>query len=319
MEPLAPIGLDEIRAAAERIAGTVLRAPLLPLATDEAPAPIHVKLENLQPVGSFKLRGATNSVASLDRAALAAGLATASAGNMARAVAWLAEQHGVPCTVIVPESAPAAKLDPIRAHGARVVPEPFERWWQALQDGGHPAATGTFLHPFASRPMMAGNGTIGLELAEDLPSLAAVVVPFGGGGLSCGIACAVKALREETRVYAAEVEGAAPLAASLAAGHPVTIEHRRSFVDGIGSGGLLGDMWPLASSALDGSIVVSLDEVAAAMRILASRVRVVAEGAGAVALAAALTGRAGDGPVAVVVSGGNIDRPLLAEILDGAS
>jgi threonine dehydratase len=319
VEPLAPISLEEVRAAAGRIAGTALRTPLLRLDHDESPAEIHVKLENLQPVGSFKLRGAANSVAALDRTALAAGLATASAGNMARAVAWLAEQHGVDCTVIVPDSAPAAKLDPIRAHGAKVVSESFQRWWQALQDGGHPATTGTFLHPFASGPMMAGSGTIGLELVEDLPDLAAVVVPFGGGGLSCGIACAVKALRPGTRVYAAEVEVAAPLAASLAAGYPVTIEHRRSFVDGIGSGGLLGEMWPLASSVLDGSIVVSLDVVAAAMRLLAARVRVVAEGAGAVALAAALTGRAGDGPIAVLVSGGNIDRPVLAEILARAS
>lgn len=265
--------------------------------------------------GSFKLRGAANSVGVLTRAELDAGLATASAGNMARAVAWLAHLHGVACTVIVPEGAPAAKLDPIRALGAEIVPVPFDRWWQAMQDGSHPAASGTFLHAFASAPMMAGNGTIGLELVEDLPDLAAVVVPFGGGGLSCGIAATVKALRPEVRVFAAEVEGAAPLSASLGAGHPVAIEHRRSFVDGIGSGGILAEMWPLASSLLDGSIVVSLDEVGAAMRLLASRVRVVAEGAGAVALAAAMTGRAREGAVAAVISGGNIDRPLLAGIL----
>jgi threonine dehydratase len=314
VEALAPIGLQEIRQAAERIRSTVLRTPLLDLGERGGP-PIYLKLENLQPTGSFKLRGAANSVAALDASALAAGLTTASAGNMARAVAWLAHRHGVPCTVVTPDTAPAAKLDPIRSLGAEVIAVPFDRWWQALMEGGHPALSGTFLHPFASTAMMAGNGTIGVELVEDLPELAAVVVPFGGGGLSSGIACAVKALRPDVRVFAAEVEGAAPLAASLSAGGPVSIERRRIWVDGIGSGGLHQPMWPLVTSVLDGSIVVSLDQVAAALRLMATRARVVAEGAGATALAAALCGEAGDGPVAAVISGGNIDPSLLAEIL----
>ena len=184
---------------------------------------------------------------------------------------------------------------------------PFADWWQAMEEGGHPALAGAFLHPCASRPMIAGDGTIGLELVEDLPELGAVVVPFGGGGLASGIACAVKALRPDVRVYAAEVEGAAPLAAALAAGRPVAIERRASFVDGIGSGTVLPAMWPLVSSVLDGSIVVSLEQVESAMRLLANRTRVVAEGAGAAALAAALTGQAGDGPLVAVISGGNID------------
>ena len=316
MEPLAPIGLDEIRSAAERIRGLSLRTPLLPLgpASD-----IHLKLENLQPVGSFKLRGAANSVAVLDEAQLAAGLTTASAGNMARAVGWLAHGHGVPCSVVVPDTAPAAKLEPLRALGAEIVPVSFDRWWQAIREGGHPALEGTFLHPFASRSMIAGTGTIGLELVEELPDLATVVVPFGGGGLAVGIATAVKALRPQVRVVAAEVETAAPFAASLAAGHPVSVEHRSSFVDGIGSGGLLEAMWPLASSVLDGSVVVSLDEVAEALRILAGSARVVAEGAGAAALAAAIKRTSVDGPVAAVISGGNIDRTALAEVLTVAS
>jgi threonine dehydratase len=318
VDPLARVSLDDVRAAAERIRGTVLRTPLLRLEHDGDPT-IHLKLENLQPVGSFKLRGATNSVAAIDPARLGEGLGTASAGNMGRAVAWLARQHGVPCTVIVPDTAPAAKLDPIRALGARIVAEPFERWWQALEEGGHPAVAGPFLHPVASAPMIAGNGTIGLELVEDLPDLAAVVVPFGGGGLSSGIACAIKALRPQMRVYAAEVEGAAPFAASLAAGHPVQIEHQHSFVDGIGSASVLAEMWPLTSSVLDGSIVVPLDEVAEALRMLATRARVIAEGAGATALAAALTGRAGSGAVAAIVSGGNIDQRVVGEILAGDS
>ena len=314
MDPLPAVDLAEIREAAERIGGEAIRSPLLSLQADGV-AEVHVKLENLQPLGSFKLRGAINSVAALAPERLAEGLSTASAGNMARAVAWLAQRHRVRATMLVPNSAPAAKLELVRALGAEVLPVPFERWWKAMEDGIDPDLSGTFLHPCASRPMIAGDGTIGLELVEDLPEVAAVVVPFGGGGLSCGIACAVKALRPEVRVYAAEVEGAAPFAAALEAGRPVTIERRPSFVDGIGSGRLLSAMWPLASSVLDGSIVVSLEQVEAAMRLLAGRVRVVAEGAGAAAVAAALTGTAGSGPVVAVVSGGNIDPGVFAGVV----
>ena len=316
MEPLPAIGLDEVRAAAGSIRGEAIRAPLLPLEVDST-ADIHVKLENLQRMGSYKLRGALNSVAALEPERLADGLSTASAGNMARAVAWLARRHGVPATMVVPDSAPAAKLELVRSLGARVIRVPFAEWWQAMEEGGHPDLPGAFLHPCASRPMMAGDGTIGLELLEDIPELAAVVVPFGGGGLASGIACAVKALRPQIRVYAAEVEGAAPLAAALAARRPVAIERRPSFVDGIGSGTVLPAMWPLVSSVLDGSIVVSLEQVESAMRLLATRIRVVAEGAGAAALAAALTGQAGEGPVAAVISGGNIDPAAFARILAG--
>jgi threonine dehydratase len=318
VEPLEPVSIEDVRAAAGRIRGGVIRTPLLRLEHD-GDEEVHLKLENLQPIGSFKLRGAINSVAALDHATVARGLGTASAGNMGRAVAWLARQHGVPCTVVVPDTAPAAKLDPLRALGAEVVAESFERWWQALEDGGHPAVAGTFLHPVASSAMIAGNGTIGLELVEDLPQLEAVVVPFGGGGLSSGIACAMKALRPQVSIFAAEVEGAAPFAGSLAAGHPVHVEHRHSFVDGIGSTSVLAAMWPLTSSILDGSIVVSLEEVADAMRLLAARSRVIAEGAGATALAAALSGRAGSGPLAAIISGGNIDRGVLGEILAAQS
>jgi threonine dehydratase len=317
VQPLPAVGLDEIRAAAARVRGEIIRSPLLPLEADGV-AGMHVKLENLQPIGSFKLRGALNSVAALEPGELAAGLSTASAGNMARAVAWLAQRRGVPATVMVPDTAPAAKLEPVRALGATVIPVPFERWWRILEDGGHPDLPGAFLHPCASRPMIAGDGAIGLELLEDLPDLEAVVVPFGGGGLSSGIACAVKAMRPDVRVYAAEVEGAAPLAAALESGTPVQIERRPSFVDGIGSASVLPAMWPLVSTVLDGSIVVSLDQVASAVRLLANRVRVVAEGAGAAALAATLTGRAGNGSVAAVISGGNIDAPVFASILAGS-
>jgi threonine dehydratase len=246
VELLPAVDLAEIRSAAERIRGEAIRSPLLSLQADGV-AEVHVKLENLQPLGSFKLRGAMNSVAALAPERLAEGLSTASAGNMARAVAWLARRHGVRATTLVPDSAPAAKVELVRALGAEVLPVPFERWWRAMEDGGDPDLGGAFLHPCASRPMIAGDGTVGLELVEDLPDIAAVVVPFGGGGLSSGIACAVKALRPGVRVYAAEVEGAAPFAAALEAGRPVTIERRPSFVDGIGSGRLLSAMWPLVA------------------------------------------------------------------------
>ena len=314
METLPDADLDEIRAAAERIRGAVVRSPLLAFEADGA-AGIHVKLENLQPMGSFKLRGALNSVAELGAADLARGLSTASAGNMARAVAWLAHRHDIPATVMVPNSAPAAKLEPVRALGAKVMAVPFADWWRVLEEGGHPDLPGTFLHPCASGPMIAGDGTIGLELVEDLPEIDAVVVPFGGGGLSSGIARAVKALRPGVRVYGAELEGAAPLSAALGAGRPMTIERRPSFVDGIGAASVLPAMWPLVSRVLDGSIVVTLEQVESAVRLLANLVRVVAEGAGAAALAAALTGQAGPGRVVAVISGGNIDAGVFASIV----
>jgi threonine dehydratase len=316
MQPLEPVGLDDVRAAASRLQGIAIRTPLLRLQAD-APAEVHLKLENLQPIGSFKVRGAANAVALADPDQVSGGLATASAGNMGRAVAWLAHRHGLPCTVVVPDDAPAAKLEPIARLGARIVRVPWDEWWQTLVERGHPDLEGVFIHPFADRAVLAGNGTIGLEIVEDLPEVDAVVVPFGGGGLSSGIACAVKALRPSIRVFAAEVATAAPLAPSLAAGHPVEVERTGSFVDGIGGRGLLAEMWPLVSSVLDGSIVVGVQETAEALRLLATRNRVVAEGAGAAALAAALTGGASPGRVIAVVSGGNIDLGALSTILAG--
>jgi threonine dehydratase len=316
MQPLEPVGLDDVRAAASRLQGIAIRTPLLRLQAD-APAEVHLKLENLQPIGSFKVRGAANAVALADPDQVSGGLATASAGNMGRAVAWLAHRHGLPCTVVVPDDAPAAKLEPIARLGARIVRVPWDEWWQTLVERGHPDLEGVFIHPFADRAVLAGNGTIGLEIVEELPEVDAVVVPFGGGGLSSGIACAVKALRPSTRVFAAEMATAAPLAPSLAAGHPVEVERTGSFVDGIGGRGLLAEMWPLVSSVIDGSIVVGVQETAEALRLLATRNRVVAEGAGAAALAAALTGEAGPGRVVAVVSGGNIDLGALSTILAG--
>ncbi len=317
MKPLELIPLAEIRAARARIAGSVVRTPLVRAHVEGSPVELFLKLENLQPIGSFKLRGAGNAMALAGRAALARGVYTASAGNMAQGVAWNARRLGVPCSVVVPEQAPRAKLDAIERLGARLVPVPYERWWQVLVEHHYPGLEGLFVHPVSDPAVIAGNATIGLEIFEDLPEVEAVVVPYGGGGLSCGIASALRALRPATRVFAAEVDSAAPLAASLAAGEARTIEHRASFVDGIGGRSVLAEMWPLARVLLAGSLVVSLAEVAAAVRLLATRNRVVAEGAGAASLAAALTGKAGRGPVVCVVSGGNIDAAKLAKILDG--
>jgi threonine dehydratase len=287
------------------------------LNVDDAPAEIWLKLENLQPIGSFKLRGAGNAMALLPPDRLADGVYTASAGNMAQGVAWNARRLGIPCTVVVPETAPLTKLAAIERLGARAVKLPYARWWQVLEDHGYPGMEGHFIHPVSDESVIAGNATIGLEILEDLPDVDAVVVPFGGGGLSCGIATALRALRPEARVWASEVETAAPFSASLAAGRPVSVPHAASFVDGIGGKSMLPEMWPLASALLAGSLVTSLAQAAAAVRLLAERNRVVAEGAAATSVAAALTGRAGPGKIVCVISGGNINPGTLAKILNG--
>jgi threonine dehydratase len=309
------IALEEIRSARERLAGKVVRTPLVRLSAPEHRGDIYLKLENLQPIGSFKLRGALNAVTQLDPAELRAGVVTASAGNMGQGVAWAARELAVSCTVVVPEHAPETKLAAIERLGGRVVKVPYERWWQAIAGSSFPDAEGVFIHPVQAERVMAGNGTIGLEILEDLPHADTVLVPFGGGGLSVGIASAVKALRQETGVYAVEPETGAPLTAALALGEPRPVDYRASFVDGSGAPELLPKMWSLARDLLDGAFAVSLDETATAVRMLAERARVVAEGAGALALAAALEGRAGTGNVVCVVSGGNIDAVKLARIL----
>ncbi len=309
------IPLEEIQAAAERLAGTVTRTPLLRLPTDNSPAEIYLKLENLQPIGSFKLRGAGNALALAHPDELARGVITASAGNMAQGVAWCARQRGIPCHVLVPDHAPATKLAAIERLGGTVIKLPFERWWQVIVSGEHEGPPGLFIHPVRERAVIAGNGSIGLEILQDLPAVDAVIVPYGGGGLSCGIASAMRARKPSARVYAAEVATAAPLAASLAAGQPVEVEYTPSFVDGIGGKSVLPEMWAMARGLLAGSLVVSLEEARAALRLLAERARVIAEGAGAVPLAAALAGRAGGGKIVCVISGGNIDSAVLAGIL----
>ncbi len=284
---------------------------------DGAPAEIYLKLENLQAIGSFKMRGAGNAMLLAGRDALAQGVYTASAGNMAQGVAWYARRMGVPCSVVVPDHAPDAKLAAIRRLGAAIVKVPFAEWMNVLKVRRYAGLSGHFVHPVSDAAVMAGNGTIGLEILEDLPDVDAVVIPFGGGGLSTGIASAVRALRPQTRLFAGEVETAAPFAAALAAGAPREITYTPSFVDGIGAPFVLPEMWPRLARLLDGSLVMTLADVAAAIRLLVERNHIVAEGAGATPVAAALAGKAGGGKVVCVVSGGNIDPAKLSRILAG--
>jgi threonine dehydratase len=283
----------------------------------DAPSELWLKLENLQPIGSFKIRGAVNAIRQAPPEAVAHGVVTPSAGNMAQGVAWAARELGVPATVVAPESAPRAKLDAVGRLGGEAVLVPYERWWEVLTTGRWDGSDAFFVHPVQDERVMAGNGTIGLELLEDLPEPDVVLVPFGGGGLSSGIASAVKALRPQTRVYAVEPETGAPLTAAFVEGEPQPIDFVASFVDGAGGPALLPVMWPLVRGLLDDAFAVSLDETAEAVRVLARRARVVAEGAGALALAAALGGRVEGGTLVCIVSGGNIDPSKLATILAG--
>jgi threonine dehydratase len=307
--------LADIQAARRMIEGSAIRTPLVKLNLKEAPAEIYLKLENLQPIGSFKIRGATNAMAHMSPEALNRGVLTASAGNMAQGVAWRARELGIPCTVVAPDTAPDTKVKAVERLGGRVIKVPFEDWWRAFETCTFPGVDATFIHAFDDLNVMAGNGTIALEIIEDCPEVAAVVIPWGGGGLACGIATAMRALNSKCRIYAAEVATAAPLVASLAAGTPVAVDYQPSFVDGIGAKVVFPRMLARAQQLLDGSLVAGLDEVKSALRLLAERNRVIAEGAGACALACALAGKAGGGKVVCIVSGGNIDFAKLCEIL----
>jgi threonine dehydratase len=311
------ITLEDVDAARKRIEGIVTRTPLLRL-DDGGSGELYLKLENLQPIRSFKIRGAANAIAMLGPEELEAGVYTASAGNMAQGVAWNARRLGLRCSVVVPDGAPHSKLEAIHRLGARIVSLPYDDWWKVLTTHRYePLEPAHFIHPVSDVAVMAGNGTIGQEILQDLPDVNAVLVPFGGGGLSCGIATAIRTVRPEVRVYGCEVDTAAPLAAAFAAGGPVPFPRIATFVDGIGSPQVLQEMWAPASRLLAGSLVVSLPEVAAAIRHLAQHRAVIAEGAGGAAVAAGLKGLAGPGRYVAVVSGGNIDPDVLATILSG--
>jgi threonine dehydratase len=310
------IPLDAIRQARARIKDTAVRTPLIRLPYD-GPREIWLKLETLQPVGSFKIRGARNAIGALDPDTLKKGIYTASAGNMALGLAYCARERNIPFTAVVPDHAPAIKLAALDRLGARIIPVSFERWWKVLLDRRFEGVEGTFIHPVSDVAVMAGNATVGTEILEDLPHVEKVLVPFGGGGLACGISSALKALEPGARVIACEIETAAPLTPSLEAGSPRTVTYTPSFVDGAGSSGLLPEMWPLLRGLVEGSAVVTLEQTAEAIRMLVERVKVVAEGAGALSVAAALSGKVGGGTICCVISGGNIDPEKLAQILTG--
>lgn len=313
-----PIPLKMIEEASARIHDSILRTPLVRFNIEDAPAEIFLKLENLQPTGSFKIRGASNAIALAGAEARKRGVYTCSAGNMAQALAWQARKNNIPCSVIVPDTAPRTKLDAIRRYGAKIIQEPFDEVWKVVVTHRYaPLDEWVFIHPFADVRMMAGNGTAGLEILEDLPSVDSVIIPFGGGGLSVGIASAVKAKKPQTIVYAAEPETAAPLAASFSSGSAQEINRIPSYVDGIGGKSVLPEMWERARQLIKSSLVVSLDQIASAIRLLVERNRIVAEGAGGASVAAALTGKAGSGKIVCVISGGNIDTSKLGTILAG--
>jgi len=311
-----PIELAEIRAARERIAGTIVRTPLVRLELGAGFPDIRLKLENLQPINAYKLRGAANAVALLSEEARRRGVWTISAGNAGQGVAYAARKAGVRCTVVYIESAPTAKIERMRALGARLVPVSYDGAWAALEERAFPGVEGTFVHPFDDHDFIAGHATMGLEILEDAPETVAVIAGIGGGGLITGVASAVKALKPEVKVWGAEPETAAPAALSFRLGSPqVFADWRASFVDGAGGQSVFPRMFQRMAPLVEGSIVVTLEETKAAMRLLAEKVRVIAEGAGALPLAAALTGKAGQGPIVAIVSGGNIDLGKFAELI----
>ncbi len=313
------IELREIEAARARIADVAVRTPLVRLRVDDAPAEIYLKLEMLQPIGSFKIRGATNAVRLAPEEQRRLGLVTASAGNMAQGVAWAGRELGLPVTIAVPEHAPQAKLRAIERLGGKVMKMPYEEWWQAIVTSEVEGVDGLFVHPVQDEGVMAGNGTIGLEILEDLHDPDAVVIPYGGGGLTVGIASAILAFRPETKIYTAEPATGAALVAAFTAGSPADVEYSPSFVDGSGSRRVLDTMWPRVQPLVDDAFSVPIADAAEAVRTLAERAHVIAEGAGALATAAALAGRAGTGKVVCIVSGGNIDMAKLAGILEGGA
>ena len=316
MTDVRPITIDEIRAARTRIAGTIIRTPLVRLELGPGFPDIRLKLENLQPINSFKLRGAANAVALLSDTERNRGVWTISAGNAGQGVAYAARKAGVPCTVVVIETAPISKVERMKALGATLVLVPFHAAWKALEERAYPGIEGTFVHPFDDHDFIAGNATVGLEILEDAPDVAVVIAGMGGGGLIAGVSSAIRPTRPDVRILAAEPETGAPMSRSLEMGSPQQFpEWQASFVDGAGGKSVFPRMWQRMQGLIDGSIVVTLDETRAAMKLMAEKARVIAEGAGALPLAAALTGKAGRGPIVCIVSGGNIDLAKFAELI----
>jgi threonine dehydratase len=316
LEPVRPIELADVREARKRIAGTIIRTPLLRLELGPGFPDIRLKLENLQPINAYKLRGAANAVALLSDDDRNKGVWTISAGNAGQGVAYAARQAGVPCSVVAIETAPESKLERMRALGAKLFLVPYDVAWKTLEARSFPGIEGTFVHPFDDHNFITGHATMGLEIFEDAPDTAAVIAAIGGGGLITGVGSALKALNPEIKVWGAEPETAAPAALSFEMGAPqVFKDWERSFVDGAGGQSVFPRMWERMKPVVDGCIVVSLEETKKAMRLMAEKARVIAEGAGALSLAAALTGKAGEGPIVAIVSGGNVDLKKFCEII----
>jgi threonine dehydratase len=316
--PVRPIAIEDVQQARARIAGTVLRTPLVRLDLGSEASEIWLKLENLQPTNAYKIRGAVNAVARLSDEERSRGVWTISAGNAGQGVAYAAREFGIPSTVVAIETAPQTKLDRMRGLGATIVPVSYEQAWRAAEAHAFDGLEGTFVHPFDNHDFIAGHGTMGLEIVEDLPEVRTVIAAIGGGGLITGVGSAVKALRPEAKVLGAEPETAAPYALSLGEGGPRRFpDWQASFVDGAGGKSVTERMWQRMRPVTDGTITVTLDQVRDAMRLIAEKSRTIAEGAGALALAAALTGKAAEGPIVCVVSGGTIDLSTFAELTGG--
>ena len=320
LEAVRPIELAEIQEARRRIAHTIVRTPLVRLELGAAYPDIRLKLENLQPINAYKLRGAANAVAMLTESERKRGVWTISAGNAGQGVAYAALRAGVPCTVVSIETAPASKIERMKALGARLVPVPYEVAWKALGERSFPGVEGTFVHPFDDHNFIAGHGTMGLEILEDAPDAVAVVAAIGGGGLITGVGSAIKSLNPQIRIWGAEPETAAPAARSFAFGSAqVFPDWKASFVDGAGGHSVFPRMWERMKPLVDGCIVVTLEQTRQAMRLIAEKARVISEGAGALGLAAALTGKIGRGPIVAIVSGGNVDLKKFCEILESTA
>jgi threonine dehydratase len=319
LEPVRPIGLSEIQAARKRIARTIVRTPLIRLELGPEFPDIRLKLENLQPINAYKLRGAANAVAMLSDSQRKRGVWTISAGIAGQGVAYAAREAGVPCTVVVIETAPESKIDRMRALGAKLIPVAYDVAWKALEERSHPGAEGTFVHPFDDHNFIAGHGTMGLEILEEAPDAAAVIASIGGGGLITGVASAIKALRPKIKIFGVEPETAAPAALSFEKKSPQVFPNwKASFVDGAGGQSMFPRMWERMKPLVDDYFVVSLDETKKAMRLMAERARIISEGAGALPVAAALSGKAGKGPIVAIVSGGNIDMKKFCELIASA-
>jgi len=316
LEPVRPIELAQMRAARERIANTIVRTPLIRLQLGPEYPDIRLKLENLQPINAYKLRGAANAVALLSKSERERGVWTISAGNAGQGVAYAARAAGVPCVVVVVETAPKSKLERMKTLGAKLIPVPYEIAWKALDERSFPGVDGTFIHPFDDDNFIAGHGTMGLEILEDAPDAAAVIASIGGGGLITGVGSAIKALKPQVKIFGVEPETATPAALSFEKGSPQVFPNwKASFVDGAGGQSMFPRMWERMRPVVDGCLVVTLEETKNAMRFLAEKARIISEGAGALPLAAALTGKAGKGPVVAIVSGGNIDLKKFCELI----